>query len=148
MKKGTRYLILKYGENEVKDTPQKHMDVIEKDGFCWFGKMGRALSQKAKGIVTDSRGVFLYVRGRVFYGDVEEISEERKYENIPDYYREVYYKYEEYPSVYLKMTRLVEVNPDILNDLYVDTTQKTVAEGITHCMNPTIFASALCNKKI
>lgn len=148
MTKGTKYLILKFGEGQIRDTMQKHMDVIANEEYCWFGKMGRPFSSKAVGILNETKSLFMYVRGHVYYGEYEEISNEVKKDHVPDYYFTEFYEYLEYPSVYLKLTHLREVDSKILEELFVDTTKKTVAEGILRCMNPTIFATALVDKTL
>lgn len=148
MEKDKRYLILKYGENEIQETAKKHMKVIEDKGYCWFGKLGRALSSKAQSIVMDTNRIFFYVKGHLYFGEVEEISTKQPNGNVPEYYQEYFYDRFEFPSMYLKLNRLVEVDVKVLEDLYVDTTKKTVVESILRCMNPTIFASALCTKKL
>lgn len=62
MTKGTKYLILKFGEGQIRDTMQKHMDVIANEEYCWFGKMGRPFSSKAVSILNETKRLFMYVR--------------------------------------------------------------------------------------
>ena len=60
MVEGQKFLVVRFGTNIVEDCVNKHQEVIEQKGYCWFGKIGVVPSKKVLQSVFDGRVSYTY----------------------------------------------------------------------------------------
>lgn len=116
---------------------QLHQDVISKDGYCWFGKLGRAPSDKVlKQIWDDGKGyVILYARDGAYLAYYTEVTEKKPIEAYPEYYKTLLYDEGYVPSMYFKLCALELVSMEELQDLVISSSRSPLVETLYKSMN-------------
>lgn len=137
-------VILKFKNNIVENCIVEHQKIIEKNGFCWYGKIGKTVSEKIKNIILKSEhcSILLYSKGELYIGHVEDISYQKQSSNIPEYYFKLLYNENNIPSVYFKLDALKKCNVDVLKYLTVKSSGKYACESVSRCMNAVILTTA------
>ena len=111
--KGDKFLILRYS-NGIYDCIKKHKEVLNKIGYCWFGKIGVVPSESALNakLNADKPLVVLYCQGDVHIANLLTVSSEKPLEGYPDYYNDFLYRRNIYPKMYFKLGSLEELSKD------------------------------------
>ena len=114
-------LLIRYSNYYGIDTIKEHVEVIEKYGYCWFGKFGKKPSESYinKLMKDGSIYAFLYTRGVLHLGKIIDVSYEKPREGCPDYYLSRLYGTDMEPVIYFKLTMLQEENVGRLDDYLV-----------------------------
>lgn len=106
MKEGQKVLVVRYGANIISDCIEKHIEVVDEYGYCWFGKIGTSPSVKILDAVLaeEKPMIILYSKGNAYRASLLEISKDKPIEAYPNYYNEYLYAKELHPSLYFKIT--------------------------------------------
>lgn len=112
MKDGQKILIIRYGTNIISDCIEKHLEVVKKYGYCWFGKIGTSPSVKVLDAVSTEEEpmIILYSKENAYSASLLEISKDIPIEAYPDYYNKYLYAEDLYPSVYFKITDMQKMD--------------------------------------
>lgn len=145
MEKGQSFILLRYSNNIVSDTIKQHQDVIEKIGFCWFGKIGVVPSKKIQKAILaeDNPRIILYTRGIAHECHLLEISEKRPSKGCPDYYEIEGIC----PSVYFKLASIEPIKMSELDNYSIISTGRKLLDAIWHSMTSYFFAEWSDGKK-
>lgn len=106
LSEGQKVLIIRYGKK--KDCIEKHEEVIDALGYCWFGKIGVVPSAKAVAEVQaeDNPCIVLYSQGKGYVASFEQIVFEKPKEGYPIYYQEELFDNNVFPKSYFKLTSM------------------------------------------
>lgn len=137
-----KILVLRYGTNILKDCMEKHLEVLEKHGCCWFAKLGRSPSSKIlKEVFGEGTGVvILYARGGCYVCEVSEYSDKKPVSNMPEYYQEYIFDEGLMPSMYFKIDKMEKIPSDDLNRLVVSSSRNYLIETLNRSMNSFFMA--------
>lgn len=132
-----KILILRYGSNIMSNCMQLHQEVLDNNGYCWFGKLGRAPSDKViQQILMDGKGyVVLYAREGVYVAKFTEVTNKRPLNAYPEYYNSLLYDEGYIPSVYFKLVTLESLPGGILQNLVVSSSKNALMDTLNKSMN-------------
>ena len=132
-----KILILRYGANIISDCMKLHHNVIEREGYCWFGKLGRAPSDKViHEIMMDGEGcVVLYAREGTYVAKVTEITDKKPLRAYPEYYNALLFDEGYIPSLYFRLTDLKPINAGELQNLVVSSSKNNLVDTLNKSMN-------------
>lgn len=121
MLKGQKILVIRYGTNIITDCIEKHMEIESQYGYCWFGKLGTAPSQKVIQSVLSEEcpKIILYSKGQAYMASVIEIVKDKPLEAYPNYYNEYLFDKMLFPSIYFKLMQIQKMNISELEEYYV-----------------------------
>ncbi len=138
MKPGQQFILLRYSNNIVPDTIQKHMDVIDQYGYCWFGKIGVIPSAKIQSAILSEEDprIILYAKGDAHECHLLDITNKKPSEGTPQYYETEGI----YPSVYFKLASIEPVESKELDKYKIVSTGRTLSDAIWHSMTSFFFA--------
>lgn len=121
MNEGQKVLVIRYGANIISDCIEKHTEVVDECGYCWFGKIGTSPSVKVLDAVLKEEEpmIILYSKGNAYRASLLEISKEKPMEAYPDYYNEYLYSKELYPAIYFKITDIQKMDVHELEEYSV-----------------------------
>lgn len=141
IRQGEKFIIMKYSDSVYANSMEEHINVIRDYGFCWYGKIGKKLSETVVDTIlsNEQQHMFFYKKGALYLAKVETVSFEKKLENIPLYYKEILYPQMNFPSTYLKLIEIKPISLNVLECLETSTGKK-VSEAIVRCMNPVMFS--------
>lgn len=73
---GQKVLLFRVNMNVKKDAIEKHEEVLLKDGFCWFGKIGRIpMREKIEEVLKEKYPhILLYTKKKLFLCDIDDSS--------------------------------------------------------------------------
>lgn len=108
-KEGQKTLIIRYGKKA--DCIEKHKEVIESIGYCWFGKIGVVPGRKAITSVQaeDNPMIILYSQGKGYIAFFKEITYQCPTEGYPQYYEEELFEKLIFPKCYFKITAIEKI---------------------------------------
>lgn len=121
MNKGQKVLVIRYGANIVVDCIERHMEVVDEYGFCWFGKIGTSPSMKVlDAVLTEEEPtIILYSKGVAYKASLIEVLKNKPAEAYPSYYNEYLYAKEVHPSTYFKIKDLRKMDVNELEEYSV-----------------------------
>lgn len=101
----------------IGDCMERHLEVLENNGFCWFGKLGTAPSESSieKKIGNMPITIILYSQGKTHICSCSEITSSKPKNGYPKYYDKYLINRGMEPSVYFKLTSIAEFAPDDFN---------------------------------
>jgi hypothetical protein len=134
-------IILRYGTNIVADCIEKHQEVTESTGYCWFGKIGTVPSDKVINTVLDGKNpkIILYSKGIAYICDFTEIKKDKPASGIPEYYQEYLYDQLIIPKIYFKLTCIEKLDAVELSKYRVCSSQTPVMETLNRSMSSFFF---------
>jgi hypothetical protein len=135
-----RTIALRYSENFAPDagTISAHRDIIESNGYVWYGKLGAKISTEAKNsiLTEDSPKILLIHSGKIdrYWAYVKEILFEcpEDIENIPSYYRDNRIKF----KTWFKVTRFEKASNDVLSKCIVASSKQPLSLVSKHSLSP------------
>lgn len=138
MKKGQRFILLRYSNNFVPDTIEQHKSVITELGYCWFGKMGIVPSGRIQKAILDEDEpkIILYTRGIAHECRLLAITEKTPMIGCPAYYETEGV----YPSVFFKLASIELVDISELERYHIISTGRRLSEAIWQSMSSFFFA--------
>jgi len=134
IQEGQKVLIIRYGKKP--DCIEKHLEVINAIGYCWFGKVGVAPSNKVVSAVLneDHPKIVLYSQGKGYVADVAKISTEKPLEGYPDYYQEELFDQLIFPKSYFKLTSIEPYDSENLAKITVISSGSPAMETLNKSM--------------
>ncbi len=132
-----KILVLRYGVNIIEGCIEKHKEVIEKYGYCWFGKIGRSPSEKVlKDVLAEAPGtVILYSRAGAYICQLEKISINKPQLGYPDYYETNIFNTGLQLSMYFKLKNIVDMNVSDLTNYIVSSSRNNLMDTLNKSMN-------------
>lgn len=133
--KGDKFLILRYS-NGIYDCIKKHKEVLNRCGYCWFGKIGVVPSMNAlrEKLNADKQLVVLYCQGDVYLATLLAVSSEKPSIGYPEYYQDFLYKRNIFPKMYFKLGSLEELPKDIFAKCVSLSSRRPLAETVARSM--------------
>ena len=141
LKPGQKLLVLRYGNQIIENCIEKHIEIIDKKGYCWFGKLGLIPSKKLMDAVFSEEipMVILYSRQGAFLCEVEESTENKPKDGYPDYYKTELFDNYTYPSVYFKLKSINKIDMETVNDFTVISSGNKALDTLNNSMSSFIF---------
>ena len=135
--KDKRILVIRYGTNIVKDCIEKHIEIVNDLGFCWFAKLGRMPSKKILDeIFGDSESsVILYSKSGIYSCIATEVSIQRPQSGEPEYYEKNIYDAKLNPSMYIKLVAITKIHASDIADLVVSSSRNHLMDTLARSMN-------------
>lgn len=142
MEKGQHFLIIKYSLDIEPECIEKHKEVIDKEGYCWFAKVGRCPSPYILNDVLseETPKILLYAKGKVHLCDFETYTKDKPKKGMPEYYETELFRNMIYPDMYFKITSIEEMNINELSKYHVCSSGKSLSESMPRCMSSFILA--------
>lgn len=132
-------IALRFGEHFAPDcgTIAAHQEVIDKQGFVWYGKMGTPVSTKVISLIANNKPlrILLIRSGKAerYWATVIDIQHDvpdREY--IPEYYRES----AEVFKTWFKVERFDIAEKDVMSQFVVASSGTPLSEVSRHSMSP------------
>ena len=141
IKKGDRFIVLKYGTG-IYDCIKQHTEVIDKLGYCWFGKIGVALSIKAihSKLNEERMYVILYCQGKAHLCDLLEVSEDRPETGYPTYYDSFLFGRGIHPQMFFKLGSIMPMSSEELAECTILSSGKPMVETVSRSMASFFYA--------
>ena len=121
--------LLRYSDYHRIKTIDEHCSVIERTGYCWFGKYGKK-PQKAylDGLFADGKlTMFLYTASTLHRAVVTAYTYDPPDDGIPEYYNSWQFSGEDYkPSVYFKVLSIEPACMEELDGFVVSSSGKEI----------------------
>ena len=138
-----KMISLRFGENFApkQGTIQAHLDIIKKNGYCWFGKYGNNISDNILDQwKKEPKQYLLLIRsGRFerYFANVLEVKKDspKDIKNIPSYYRKDIDKI----KVWFKIDKIVEAPNDIVSKCFLVSNGTGLGTASKISMNPCMF---------
>lgn len=132
-------IALRFGEHFAPDcgTIAAHQQMIEQNGFVWYGKMGAAISKKMINQIMDNedKKILLIRSGKTerYWANIEEIKNDvPQLRLIPEYYREIAGTF----KTWFKVVSFELATKDIMSKCVVSSSGKSLGEVSKHSMSP------------
>lgn len=140
-----KILVLRYGTNILQNCIEEHIKVCEDNGFCWFGKIGRAPSVKAINDVFENEkgAVILYSKDECYLCKAEGISYDQPKCGYPSYYDDYIYNKGLSPSMYVKLTSIEKISTNDLEKLVVSSSKNKLITTLNKSMNSFFVAEVV-----
>lgn len=118
-------------------TIEAHRQMIEKNGFVWYGKLGNSVSSKvAEEILSNEECKILLIHsGKInrYWAKVVEINSQiNDDENIPEYYRNTKNKF----KTWFKVTSIEEAKRNVMSKCTIASSGAPLSEVSKHSMSP------------
>ncbi len=114
-------VLIRYSNMFGYDTILEHKKIIDKLGYCYFGKVGKKTSTSHLKSLMSSNipKIILKSKNEAYLCIVEDIIFETPNNGYPDYYKEELFKKNNYPSMYYKITKIIKIDKSILTNFVV-----------------------------
>ena len=141
-----QYLLLRYSISEVPDVIEKHQEVINERGYCWFGKIGNIPSSWILNRVFEEEESYLllYRKDAAFICKLLAYSTRKPLEGIPKYYDEEGI----YPSIYFKLEYINPCDKALLHNSIVVSTGAYVEDVVFHSRIPFMLCMFVDESKL
>ena len=132
-------IALRYGENfaPAEGTIGAHNQIILKNGFVWFGKMGKPISNNVIDLlrVVKCEKILLISSGKYerYWAYIEEITRNLDdYSAVPEYYRDKV----EHVGVWFKITKFEPAPKDVMSKCIIRSSGVSLSTVSRSSMNP------------
>lgn len=136
-----KILLLRYSDFHGVDTISAHQEVVNKDGMCWWAKIGKQPSEKYISEIREQKNphCLLYTPGVLHLCQLGEIIEHRPESNYPDYYvRDIFGKENE-PRVYFGLLSIEKIELSFLENYIVSASEKEVLYDLKKTISSYMF---------
>lgn len=142
MKKGQKFLVIRYADNIVDNCIDLHREVLEKIGFCWFGKIGTSPSKKILSSVLEEEIpiVVLYKSGEAYECKLLECSEKKPDNGFPEYYKQHLFEASIKPSSYYKLGSIERLSATELGKCIVVSSRNQLTDTLHRSMASFFYA--------
>ena len=142
MVEGQKFLVVRFGNNIVEDCVNKHQDVIEQKGYCWFGKIGVVPSKKVLQSVFEEEfpTLVLYTRNKAYICELLDTTEDKPVEGYPNYYEEELFNTGRNPKIYFKLKSMQMWELSELNKCVVCSSRNNLMQTLNKSMSSSFFA--------
>ncbi len=132
-----RAIALRYGDAFAPPcgTIESHREILKKNGFVWYGKIGLGVSKKGVDAVKESKKVLLIHSGKAdrYWLDVEEISNNiPPVSDFPLYYSDKV----SHIRTWLKITAINNEKNDVLSKCTLVSNNRPLSEVSKSSMSP------------
>lgn len=137
---GQSLLVLRFSLSIKKDIIELHQQMLDKNGYVWYGKLGTVTSPKivAETFVAKKPALLLYSKGKAYLCGVSEITGNKPQGGYPRYYDDEYI----FPGCYYKLTSIDEVDEEILDKLIVRSSKRFLSDTLSRqCTSSCFFVS-------
>lgn len=131
---GQKYLLMRYSTGYTGDIIALHKEILDQQGYCWFGKIGNIPSDRIlKNVYSDVPSVLiLYRKNAAFICETDKYSVRKPSDGIPAYYE----KEGIFPSIYFRLKTIDVCDPTIFHDSIVVSTGTFVEDVVYHSRIP------------
>lgn len=142
LQENEKFLVLRYGTNIIPDCIEKHIEVINNTGYCWFGKIGVVPSQKAlKQIAEQStHRIVLYTKGKAYLCNFVDYTTNKPANHYPEYYNQYLFGQSKEPSIYFKLTSIDEIQLSVLDKAVVVSSRNRLQDTLNRSMSSYFLA--------
>ena len=137
---GQALLVLRYSLSFKPDIIEIHQEMLKKNGYVWYGKLGAVTSPRivAETFVAKNPALLLYSKGKAYLCGIAEITGNKPQGNYPKYYDDECI----FPGCYYKLISIDEVDEEILNHLYVRSSKRVLSDTLSRqCTSSCFFVS-------
>lgn len=133
-------IALRFSENFApsEGTIKAHQDIIDSNGYVWYGKLGNKISNDTKcNILKEHDSKILLIHSGKFdryWASIKDVLFEcpTDIENIPSYYRSERTKF----KTWFKVSKFEEAPKDILSKCFVESSKQSLSLASKHSMSP------------
>lgn len=133
-------IALRFADNYApkEGTIKLHQEIINTNGYVWYGKFGNTLSQKNIDLLMSQpdRRILLIKSGfpERYWAYFEEIKKEKPQdvENIPEYYRENTDKI----RCWFKIKKIDKAENNVMSKFIISSSKMPLSEASKHSLNP------------
>lgn len=142
MIEGNKVLILKYGTSNMYDCIERHKEVIDKNGYCWFGKIGKMPGEsKVKEILEQEVSqIVLYSQGKAYICDIDSYKISKPNACYPSYYESYLFSRNIVPSMYFRLLSMKKLDTEELAKCVISKSGRNVLETLSRSMNSFFYA--------
>ena len=135
IEKGDKFIILKYGSG-IYNCIERHQEVLDKCGYCWFGKIGVSPSEFAiKSKLNPERMLaVLYCQGTAHLCTIIDIATSKPEAGYPSYYEQFLYARNIIPKMYFKLGSIELLPAGELTKCVTMSSGRTLAETVSRSM--------------
>ncbi len=127
MKIKGKILLLRYSDNHGVNTIKEHRNVIEKNGACWWAKIGKQPTDKylKEFIEQESPQIILYTPSVIHLCEYGGLTRKRPTDQYPKYYHSDVFGENE-PETYFLLKSIKEIDLSFLEDYVISVSGKEV----------------------
>lgn len=128
-------MVLRYSSGSF-DCIGKHKEVLDKYGYCWFGKIGSAPSIKMieEKLNPENPLIVLYNQGKVHLCRFSEAKIDTPECGFPEYYKKQLFEKNNYPCMYFKLTSIEEIKPEDLKNCVNQKSRNNIMDTVSRSM--------------
>lgn len=143
MENNGNILVVRYGLNIVADCIERHKEVIDELGYCWFGKIGRAPSAKALNAVFENEKgtVILYSRTGCYMCEADGILFDRPNDGYPQYYDEMLFDTSREFGLFIRLLSIIRIEMAELTDYRICSSGNPLLTTLNKSMNSFFVAN-------
>ncbi len=137
-----RTIALRFSNNFAPDigTIRAHEELINKNGFVWYGKLGSKISAKVStDIMKNEQPRILLIHSGAkarYWAYIDKFQYEfPEFEGVPQYYRERAKEFNEFKS-WFRVIRFEEAQKNILSHCFVASSHAPLSNVSRHSMSP------------
>lgn len=141
MKKNDKVLLLRYSDFHGVNTIQEHINTLEKNGFCWWAKLGKQPSEKyLKDFCNQEEPtILLYTPTVLHICDFGGVITERPQTGYPNYYLTDIFGKENEPHIYFKLNSIKKIDVNFLADYIVTSSEKEALYDLKKTISSYMF---------
>ena len=140
-----KFLLLRYSNKPVHDCILQHKIVIDKLGYCWFGKIGNIPSNNILTNVFEEEQpiLVLYRKNDAYICQMDQYSFNTPKTGFPEYYEEEGI----FPSISFRLTSIEPCNDELLHNSIVVSTGAYVEDVVYHSRIPFMLCAYVDESK-
>ncbi|WP_026664519.1 hypothetical protein [Butyrivibrio sp. FC2001] len=148
MKEGQKFLVLKYGTHIIDNCISKHIEVVNKYGYCWFGKVGTIPSDSFMNEIldTDEPTMILCGKDGTYQCVIDCFVKDKPKSGCPPYYKEYLFDKGVYPSEYYRIISIKEIDKAELGKYVCENSRNNLLNSVNRSMSPFFRAIVPINK--
>ena len=151
IEKGKELVCLRYADFKGIDTIEEHNELIEKQGYAWFGKAGSKPKVDRLDIMLENKPAFIILKSKVgyFICEFEEYSLDRPNDgDYPEYYKD-HVLSDMHISMWFKILKIKKVLDTMkMEKIVVSSSKRTVPDVIRHSMSSSFYTKAIENIEV
>lgn len=134
---GQLVLLMKFSEIFLKSPIENHIEVLQKSGFVWYGKLGTKPSDKTiKSILFDNKyHIILHsVKGDSFLCEAADVITSHPKDNYPKYYDEIESLKNKPFKCYFKLVDIIKLEDKFLREYVLASTGEPAGNSLRNSM--------------
>lgn len=136
-----KILLLRYSDFHGVDTVAAHQEVVQKNGRCWWAKIGKQPSEKYVSEIRKQKEPYclLYTPGVLHICRLGDILDHRPDKNYPEYYESDIFGIENEPQIYFELLSIEKIDLSFLDDYIVSSSEKEVLYDLKKTISSYMF---------